>query len=129
MITVLDTNVWISGLLFGGNPEEALIKAYEQGVIAICREIVAEIEEVAARKFSQRRAHLKARLDTLLLDALWATVQGEVHICRDPDDNIVLECAWNAKAQLIVSGDLDLLDLREFEGIRILTVGQFLSQH
>jgi putative PIN family toxin of toxin-antitoxin system len=48
-------------------------------------------------------------------------------VCRDPDDNMVLECALEGRAQYIVSGDKDLLDLKEFRGIRIVRAAEFLS--
>jgi len=47
---------------------------------------------------------------------------------RDPDDERVLECAVTAKADVIVTGDLDLLSLGEYEGIRIVQVADFLDQ-
>lgn len=42
MIVVLDTNIWISALFFGGKPEQALIKAFEKAEVAICQQIVDE---------------------------------------------------------------------------------------
>ena len=48
-------------------------------------------------------------------------------VCRAPDDNMVLECALVGHAQYIVSGDKDLLDLKEFRGIRIVRAAEFLS--
>jgi predicted nucleic acid-binding protein len=46
---------------------------------------------------------------------------------RDPDDDRVLECAVTGKADVIVTGDLDLLSLREYEGISIIQVAEFLD--
>jgi predicted nucleic acid-binding protein len=46
-------------------------------------------------------------------------------ICRDPDDDQILSCALSAKADYLVTGDMDLLDLKEFRGTRILTPGAF----
>ena len=46
-------------------------------------------------------------------------------ICRDPDDDQILSCALSAKADYLVTGDSDLLELKEFHGIRILTPGGF----
>ena len=48
-------------------------------------------------------------------------------VCRDPDDNMVLECALEGHAQYIVSGDKDLLELKEFRGIRIVRAAEFLN--
>ena len=47
---------------------------------------------------------------------------------RDPDDDRVLECAVTAKAELIVTGDSDLLSLGEYEGIQIIQVADFLNR-
>jgi len=49
------------------------------------------------------------------------------NVCRDADDNAVLECALVGKAKYIVSGDNDLLVLKEFRGIRIVRAGEFLA--
>jgi putative PIN family toxin of toxin-antitoxin system len=127
VIVVFDTNIWISALFFGGKPEQAILKAYEEDEIAICQQIADEIEEVATRKFAQQAEQVKGRLERLMMNALWVTVRGELKVSRDPDDDIVLECARNAHAHIIVSGDDDLLDLRQFSGIHILTADQYLS--
>lgn len=127
MIVVFDTNIWISALFFGGKPEQAILKAYEEDEIAICQQIADEIEEVATRKFAQQAGQIKDKLERLMVNALWVTVRGELKVSRDPDDDIVLECARNAHAQIVVSGDDDLLDLRQFSGIHILTADQYLS--
>jgi putative PIN family toxin of toxin-antitoxin system len=127
VIVVFDTNIWISALLFGGKPEQAILKAYEEDEIAICQQIADEIEEVATRKFAQQAGQIKDKLERLMVNALWVTVRGELKVSRDPDDDIVLECARNAYAHIIVSGDDDLLDLRQFGGIHILTANQYLS--
>ncbi|MGC2742533.1 MAG: putative toxin-antitoxin system toxin component, PIN family [Candidatus Angelobacter sp.] len=127
MIVVFDTNIWISALFFGGKPEQAILKAYEEDEMAICQQIADEIEEVAIRKFAQQAGQIKDKLERLMVNALWVTVRGELKVSRDPDDDIVLECARNAQAHIIVSGDNDLLDLRQFSGIHILTADQYLS--
>lgn len=127
MIVVLDTNIWISALFFGGKPEQALLKAFEEGEVAVCQQLVDEIEEVAVRKFHQRVEHVKERLESLLVSTVWITVPGTLQVCRDPDDDILLECAHKAGAQLIITGDSDLLELVEFRGIRILTAEQYLA--
>lgn len=128
MIVVLDTNIWISALFFGGKPELALIKAYDEDDVAICRQIVDEIEDVAVRKFAQRFETVRSRLTQLLVGATFVSVEGNVHICRDPDDNTVLECAREASAEIIVTGDQDLLGLENFEGISIITADEYIAR-
>lgn len=48
-------------------------------------------------------------------------------VCRDPDDNMVPECALASHAQYIVSGDKDLLELKEFRSVRIIRAAEFLK--
>jgi len=52
-----------------------------------------------------------------------------VKASRDPDDDKFIECALDAKALYIVSGDKDLLDIKEFEGVKIITAAQFCEQY
>jgi predicted nucleic acid-binding protein len=56
-------------------------------------------------------------------------IEIEVVIAADPDDDKALACAKAARVQVIVSGDSHLLDLDEYEGIRIMTVNQLLEQY
>lgn len=52
---------------------------------------------------------------------------NDVQICRDPDDNKFLSCAVNSNSYYIISGDKDLLDLKKYEEIQIVTVAEFLE--
>ena len=58
-------------------------------------------------------------------------VEGKaiVQVCRDPDDNKFIECAKDAHALYIVSGDKDLLDIGTYEEIEILTVKEFCDRY
>ena len=53
----------------------------------------------------------------------------EVNVCRDPDDDKFIECAVDAEAVYIVSGDKDLLDLDRFDGVEIVTATEFCARH
>ena len=55
--------------------------------------------------------------------------ESEIDVCRDPDDNKFIECAVDAKALYIVSGDNDLLDIEEYDGIRIITAKEFCDEY
>ncbi|MCR4779446.1 MAG: putative toxin-antitoxin system toxin component, PIN family [Lachnospiraceae bacterium] len=50
-----------------------------------------------------------------------------VEICRDPDDNKFIDCACDAKCIYIVSGDKDLLSVKKYNNVKIVTVAEFLS--
>ncbi len=59
--------------------------------------------------------------------AIFVTVTGSIRVCRDPNDDMVLECALAAGAQCIVTGDKDLLVLDPFRGIRVVSPADFLT--
>jgi uncharacterized protein len=128
---VIDTNVLLSGFLWGGTPH-ALIEQVRGNAVemVISAALLEEFSRVIARpKFVailQRTtrtperilAELRTLADIVIAPPLLQPV------CRDPKDDIVLACALAAKASLLVSGDDDLLTLKAFEDIRIVTPGQ-----
>lgn len=126
---VLDTNVYISALLFGGFPgsvlDLAILGAF---TLILSPALLDELDEKLRAKFEmtmEDTAFLRARLETV-----GEVVEpGEVLkvIVDDPDDNRVLECAVKGKADLIVSGDRHLLKLGMYRGIKIVTVRQFME--
>jgi len=131
---VIDTNVLLSGLLWHGAPH-ALIEHVQAGTLALVSSpaLLAELAEVISRaKFDE----VLARSNTSRERALAEMRQlAEVivppplpqPVCRDPDDDHVLACALAAQADLIVSGDADLLNLREYQGIRIVAAAEALG--
>lgn len=128
MIVVLDTNVWISALEFGGTPDLAVVRALTQGQLAISDFIKAEIVQVLTRKFARDPAELEGQLNELLIQALWVVVTGEVRgICRDPKDDAILETAWKAHADYLVAGDKDLLSLGRFKNTAIVSPAAYLE--
>jgi len=111
VIVVIDTNVWISALQFAkprGTPTLALEKAMSEDVIAICDEIDAENVRVLTEKFSWEQNRAISALQTILARSIRVKIRSAVRVCRDPNDNVFLECAALAKADLLVAGDKDL---------------------
>ena len=130
MIVVLDTNVWISALQFAdrrGTPTRALEKAMSEDIIATCPEIEAEILRVLTRKFLLEPNRADAALEAVLTRAIRVRLRGTVKVCRDPDDDMFLECAARANADLLIAGDRDLLVLGSYKGTRILTPAGYVS--
>ena len=127
---VLDTNVIISALIFGGNPETVLQYILARQSLAASPAIQREIARVLLNKFvwSQER-----------VDRAFARLWENAHIVYPPEslsiivqdasDNRILECAIAANAEAIVSGDRDLLKLDEFQSIRILSPAEFLTAY
>jgi putative PIN family toxin of toxin-antitoxin system len=126
---VLDTNVWVSALEFGGTPSHALTRALTTDRLAISDFIEREIFRVLTGKFRRDPQSLRATLDELLLTAFRVEVTGTLEgVCRDPFDHAILETALSAEADLLVAGDKDLLSLGEFRGIQIVTPADYLRR-
>ncbi len=125
---VLDSNVYVSALVFGGNPR-AILEMAELGLYEICLSdpILAEVERVLSLKFSWPKIRISDATDYLWTLTEYAKPQLSVADCSDPDDNRVLECALEARAQVIVTGDNHLLKLHPYRHIPILTPKQFLD--
>jgi putative PIN family toxin of toxin-antitoxin system len=127
---VLDTNVVVSGLLFPGSlPAKALLKA-QRGIVLASEAIRLEVLSVLARKRFDRYYGREIR-QQLAAQFVIATVEVQVtapiRVCRDLRDDKFLEAAVHGRADAIVTGDLDLLALDPFHGIRIFTPAAFLD--
>lgn len=124
MRIVCDTNVLVSGLLFGGNCR-AVIGMVAKGRIDgfTSNALLAELEGVLLRpKFGLEASQVAAIVD--LVRRTFMTVsprEAVTAVIDDPDDNAVLEAALAAGADLVVSGDEHLLRLGEFRGIRMIS--------
>ena len=128
MIVVLDTNVWVSALEFGGVPGLAVFQALTRDRLAISDFIKSEILRVLTRKFGRDPLELQALLDELLVQALFVEVTGKVKgVCRDPKDDAILETAWKAGADYLVAGDKDLLGMGVFRETIIVSPAGYVK--
>jgi uncharacterized protein len=129
VIVVLDSGIWISAFQFGGTPQAALELAFNRDQIAICDQIIAEIRATLIRKFTWKDCEVFDILNEYTNDAVHVEVRGTLHgVCRDPKDDMIFECAVKAEAELIISGDLDLLTVKSYKTICVLTARQYLDQ-
>lgn len=126
---VLDTNVWLSGLIFGGQPERLLqLFVDDQIIVVICEELLSELRRIINQKFPLYVPQLESLEASIREDAELVKLGGHtVTVSRDPDDNKVIETALIGECLYIVSGDKDLLVLENHEGIEILTPAEFLK--
>ena len=92
-------------------PRRALEQTLDVDLIAICHEIEAEIVDVFERKFGISPAETLVHLRLYLAPAVYVEIDGTEQGCRDAEDDIILECAKKGKANLIVTGDRDLLEM------------------
>lgn len=130
MRIVLDSNIWISALVFGGAPRRVIERAISEGIVLVSSaEISSEVHRILRRKFPEFVDDFDA-LQAALSGSLLSVPLGAVTIdaCRDPDDNRILETAVIGTAAAIISGDKDLLVLGRYEAIAILTASQWLAE-
>lgn len=128
---VLDTNVLISAIVFGGKPKKVLQAAIAGTFqLVLSNTLLEELHGVLeGPKFKLPREMMKTVRDELLLFADLVVPMNKLDvIVSDPDDNRVLECAATGEVDFIVSGDPDLLDLGQFQNIRIWTPAQFVRE-
>jgi len=135
MRAVIDTNVLLSALLWGGIPH-ALMEHVRNGTVTLISSpaLLAELARVIDRpKFDVILLRTNtSRAQTLAEVRLLAEVIDPPPLaqpmCRDPDDDAVSALAIAAQADIVISGDDDLLCLASFEGIPVLTPAQGLQR-
>jgi putative PIN family toxin of toxin-antitoxin system len=131
MKIVIDTNVLISGVFFGGYPRK-ILSAIVHGQLraSATTDIVDEYVEIVHEMIGRKQGHLNINLLSPLIDKM-EIIEPVTHlkICRDPDDDKFLGCAKDANALYIVSGDKDLLVLEKLEKIQIVTAKDFCERY
>lgn len=127
---VIDTNVLVSGLTFPGRPREVLDLVWKGDLEAyISPFILMELERTLAKDFGWE----KGQIDFVLVKIASRTIliHPEIRLSvvkGKDDDNRILECAVEAKASYLISGDKKhLLPLKQYQGIRILPPAEFLG--
>ncbi len=134
MRIVIDTNIWVSGLLWKG-PAWRLLKLAERGSVELCTSyaMLLELEEVLGyERLQARLAQLKQTPAQLAAYALNISTRFDVSrgivpiVKADPDDDIFLDCAFQAGALFIVTGDRHMLKLETYQAIKIVRVEVFL---
>ncbi len=126
---VVDSNVLISAIAFGGKPEE-IRRLADRGEIEICLSpfILDEVRRVlTAPKFSVPEAVVGAYLEFLRYTEV-DPGERRLGVSRDPDDDPILECADACGAEFTITGDRDLLDLRAHGAARICSPADFLAE-
>lgn len=129
MRVVFDTNIFISALVIpGSRAEKALSRIIEgRDELVISKDIIKEVLSVLASKFGREREALSHA--AVILSELGKLVKPErrIQVLRDEPDNRILECAISGKADLIVTGDKQMLDLKEYMGIKIERLRVYLE--
>jgi putative PIN family toxin of toxin-antitoxin system len=123
---LLDTDVVISALGFGGRPrvllDEAIDGAHD---LVTSPALLAELARTLSGVLGMDDAHIRETIDLLIRVSDIVEPTQRLAVCRDPADDRVLECAVTGQVEYVATGDEDLLCIREFEGVRIVRVAEF----
>lgn len=127
---VIDTNIIVSAIVYGGIPKRIVSLVIDEVVEGVISPVLrAELLEVLSKKFSFSKEKL-AQAEALL-DESFTIVQptDTLSLLTDDDDNRVLEAAVEGKCDTVVTGDKELLRLKNYKGIAIVTAKQFLDEY
>ena len=128
MKAVFDTNVLIAAFLTEGICAKLIVRAHRRDFdLILCDGILQEFKRVLKKKFAIS-PHETSEALTILSEAtqeILGQTNSVTPICRDSDDDLILACAKDAAADYIVTGDEDLLVLKNYEWIRIVSPREF----
>ncbi len=117
--SVVDTGILISAFAFGGIPRQAVIKSLRETVIYVSPDILNEYKEIPARLLKTNKIDIKQfnaliyGIATFVSEAETVFPSESINICRDPEDNMLLECCKEARTDYLITGDRDLLALKD----------------
>lgn len=131
---VIDTNIYISAIFWGGKPREVVdLGRDENMLIFTSSDIEREIAEKLRTKFRLDEEETNQIISDFSTFTIPVKIKKQIQaVLDDPDDDKFIECAVSCGADFIVSGDQHLLRIKEYAGIKILTAAEFLpliSQH
>jgi putative PIN family toxin of toxin-antitoxin system len=126
---VVDTNVLVSALIDCGKPRRLVLKLLDDHTVILSRQMLAELADVLTRdKFMITSSQVESFLSDLVRKSKIVSAGSRFKvISEDPDDDVVLNTAYNEKADYIVTGDRHLLSLKEFKRTKIVKVTQMLK--
>jgi uncharacterized protein len=137
---LVDTNVWVSAFITPGGPTARVLKAFLESrfVPVVSAALIEEIREVLLRdrirrRYSPNDALIAAFIEGLDLQAIHVRPEGKLQLCRDPDDDFLLETAIQGNAHYAVSRDddikrdLDLIAHLQRRGVEVVSVAKFLE--
>ncbi len=140
VVVLVDTNVWVSALINPRGHPAQVVDAWQDGRfdVVMSPQLLEELTEVLHRPRIQQKRHIAEQdvqnlLDLLAVQAIKVETTGELAVCRDPDDDVVLETAMSGHARYAVTRDddlktdADLLKQMQAHNISVVSVRQFLS--
>lgn len=132
MKVVLDTNVLVSGIFWGGTPLKILTLWKDKKLDALASDAILDEYLRTIHRVAQKanRPDLYRAWSLFLPSRLkLIAIRKSFCLCRDPKDDMFIDCAIAGKARYIVSGDRDLLALEKVMSVRIVDARRFVSEH
>ena len=129
MRVVFDTNIFISAFVIPGSlAEKAMLKIIEgEDRLLISKDIIDVVLLVLSSKFDRDREALSHVALILSELAEWVRPGRRIKIFRDEPDNRILECAIDGGADLLVTGDKEILQLKGYKAVKIITLREYLE--
>ena len=130
MKVVFDTNIFISAFVIpGSQAEKAVLRIIEgSDVLLLSKGILNELLTVLSTKFSRDKEEI-SRVAVILSEiAEWVEPSEKIKVLNDDPDNRILECAVSGTADIIVTGDKELLRLRGYEKTKIISLKVYLGE-
>ena len=130
MKVVFDTNIFISAFVIpGSQAEKAVLRIIEgRDVLLLSKGILDELLTVLSTKFSRDKEEI-SRVAVILSEmAEWVVASEKIKVLNDDPDNRILECAVSGNADVIVTGDKELLRLRGYEKTKIISLKEYLGE-
>ena len=128
MIAVFDTNVLIAAIITQGICSKLLHRARAREFSLVsCPFIVMELRRTLSKKFRLSPGETASAIEPII-EAIERSIDHDLKItdiCRDADDDNIIACAAAAKADYLVTGDSDLLEIKSYKGIKIVTPRDF----
>ena len=129
MKVVFDTNILVSALVFPGGRGEAALRRIieERDQLVLSKPILDELLGILGRNFSRDAedlAHVAVFLSEL---AQYVKPRRRLQVVKDEPDNRILECALTGRVEAIATGDHALLALAEYQGVRIISLREYLG--
>ena len=130
MRVVFDTNIFISALVIPGSRAEKAILRILDGAdtLLISKPILDELLSTLARKFSRDPEALSQVAVMMMEMAELVEPRNTVEVFKDDPDNRILECAESGRADVIVTGDKEMLLLKRYQGIQLISLRDYLAR-
>ena len=129
MRVVFDTNIFVSAFIIPGSlAEKAVLKIIEgKDILLLSKEILDELLSTLSTKFSRDKEEI-SRVAVILSEMVeWVRPKLRRGTLKDEPDNRILECAVFGKADIIVTGDKEMLRLRKYQTTKIVSLKAYLE--